>query len=351
MQECTRGECVYRQEISSGHIQKVFVMYHGTSPGNASYILREGFKPSRVSSTVHGMLLGQGVYVSRDKRKAMMYGKVVLKLLVYTGKTCHILTNNLKVRSTWHHSFDSAWIPPLCRNPLAPAGFEETCVKDPKNILVLGVVMGKQLLIKALKLLKEGGFSVLKVLTNFSLLSALVKFTENLKLGYFYLRNTSSGKILSVETKSRGCKLVESVSKFSCTCYALWCWLEDSTFSTDDECKSRNRTGSLCNKLSGRVLTIKSEQEGMWLGKVTCNMADYGINFPIWTQKTNECQVLTVGPSGELLHLASGQFVTITRDMNNNQGWVGLGYDRDYWETVYSGLCPVCDVQEGGQGQ
>ena len=69
-------------------------------------------------------------------------------------------------------------------------------MRDPKNILVLGVIMGKHLLIK------QGGFSVLKVLTNFSLVRALIKFSENLKLGYFYLRNTSSGKILSVETKS-----------------------------------------------------------------------------------------------------------------------------------------------------
>ena len=110
----------------------------------------------------------------------------------------------------------------------------------------------------------------------------------------------------------------------SCTCYALWTLLRDSTTTVvrEDESQSgARRTGSLCNKLSDRVLTIKPEKEGLWLGAVTCYMADYGINYPTWTQNTMQCQVLTAGPGGELLHRASGQFLTITRDANNNQDW------------------------------
>ena len=341
MQLNGRGECVFNSKTFLGQEQKVYIMYHGTSPDNALCILKEGFKPSTVTSTVHGMLLGQGVYVSRDMSKAIRYGKVVLKLLVYTGRTCKVETSNVTIRSTWQLTHDSAWIPPRCGNPLAPSGLEETCVKDPGNILVLGVVMGQHLIVQGEGFqCFEGGHKLLPTEE-----VELRKFTENLKLGYFYLKNISTGKILCVEPSSRSCRLEESLSKSSCTCYALWTWLRDSTtvLQEDDSQSGARRTGSLCNKLSDRVLTIKPEKEGLWLGAVTCYMADYGINYPTWTQNTMQCQVLTAGPGGELLHRASGQFLTITRDANNNQGWIGLGHARDYWQVVYCGLCPVCD--------
>jgi len=311
------------------------LLYHGSSPGSATSIIREGFRPSTVSTTVHGMLLGQGVYVSRDIRKAMKYGKVVLKLLVYPGKTCHILTNNRKILSTWQDTHDSAWIPPLS---LTASGLEETCVKDPSNIMVLGVVMGAHLL-------EQGeGFQCLECvdrLTN-SEGALLAKFRNNLKLGYFYLKHKSTGKILSSEPKSRMCTLVDSLNKSTCTCYALWCW-EGGTGAKRGTAGG-NLRGTLCSKLTGRILTIKAEVEGMWLGKVTCHMADYGINFPVWTEDTAARQVVRAGGGGELLHEASGQFLSVVRDVNNNQGWVGLSHARDYWDTLYCGLCSTCDI-------
>ena len=82
----------------------------------------------------------------------------------------------------------------------------------------------------------------------------------------------------------------------------------------------------------------------MWFGKVSCHMADYGINFPVWTEDTAARQVVTAGGGGELLHEASGQFLSVVRDVNNNQGWVGLSHARDYWDTLYCGLCSTCDI-------
>jgi len=338
-----RGKCVFKNKDSSGHVQKVYVMYHGTSAASAISIMKFGFRPSTPENTVWGMILGQGVYVSRDLSKAMGYGKVVLKLLVYTGLTCQITTDSVLLRFTWQKSFDSAWIPPHCG--VVPSGLEENCVKDPSHILVLGVVRGEHLC-------REGaGFQsfsdVHKLLPNEQ--EYLSRFIEKLRLGYFYLKNISTGKFLCVETESwsRRCSLVETVNSINCTCHALWCWLGDTTLPDMNCGHSGERTGSFSSKLSGRILTVKTREEGVSAGEVTCYMADYGINYPIWTNNTKRCQLFTSGASGELLHRASEQFLTITRDVNNNQGWVGLGHGRDYWEFVHCGMCPVCDRNEG----
>lgn len=322
---------MYKNKIPTGHVQRVFIMYHGTSPACATSIIKEGFRPSTVSTTTHGMLLGQGVYVSRDIRKAIKYGKVVLKLLVYPGEACHIYSRSSLVKS-WQQSYDCAWVPPFV---MAPSLLEETCIKDPGNIKVLGVVIGRHLV-------EQISFSV--VASPLHRLEpteeiVLTAFMKHLKLGYFYLRHISTGKILSVD-KDRLCSLVDIVDRSSCTCHALWCWLGGVDYGSSS---SEGHKGSLCSKWSGRVLTINACVEGMWLGKVTCRMADYGINFPVWTENTKQCQVLKFGWCGEILHQASGQFLTVTRDVNNNQGWVGLSYDRDYWETLYCGLCTNCD--------
>eukprot|EP00092_Neocalanus_flemingeri_P027018 GFUD01029299.1.p1 GENE.GFUD01029299.1~~GFUD01029299.1.p1 ORF type:complete len:355 (+),score=85.68 GFUD01029299.1:80-1144(+) len=347
MTTSTQGQCVYKSTASSGHIQKVYVMYHATSVENAISIMEKGFQPSTLASTVHGMILGQGVYVSRDLNKVAKYGEVVFKLLVYPGRTCSITTSNKLLRSTWQQSYDSAWIPPQCGNPLVPSGLEENCVRDPSHILVLEVVSGQYLLRQGVKIL-----SFQQLPPYFDKLSPnqqenLAIFTESLRLGHFYLRNSSTGKLLCVEEKSRRCCLVERVDTSTCTCHALWSLLRDTTLSMDNSGPSEERTGSFCSKLSGRVLTVKTREDGMLPGEVKCYMADFGINYPIWTKNTMRCQEFTSGTSGELFHRASGQFLTITRDVNNNdQRWVGLGHGRDYWEFVYEGLCPVCDRKD-----
>ena len=72
------------QEIETDN---VYVMYHGTpSLENAALIEQNGFRPSA------GGLLGPGVYVSRDVRKAERYrgSGVILEVLVRVGKVCHL---------------------------------------------------------------------------------------------------------------------------------------------------------------------------------------------------------------------------------------------------------------------
>merc|ERR1712232_1538818 len=58
----------------------VYTMYHGTSPDNATKIRSMGFIPSS------GGMLGRGVYLSRDRRKAMAYGDVILTCRVNVGR-------------------------------------------------------------------------------------------------------------------------------------------------------------------------------------------------------------------------------------------------------------------------
>ena len=56
---------VYSKDRGDGRVDRVYVMYHGTSASNAASILKEGgFRPSR-----RGML-GAGVYASTDPAKA-----------------------------------------------------------------------------------------------------------------------------------------------------------------------------------------------------------------------------------------------------------------------------------------
>ncbi|XP_078516565.1 uncharacterized protein LOC144781534 [Lissotriton helveticus] len=119
-----------------------FIMYHGTSVPAAFSILNNGFKPSQ------GGMLGRGVYVSRDIRKAQAYPldipadeRVVLKLKVRVGKVKKIDRQGHPLQQTWHeHGYDTAWVPPNCG--MVPSGLEESCVWDPKRIKIVDVVQG-----------------------------------------------------------------------------------------------------------------------------------------------------------------------------------------------------------------
>ena len=64
-------------------------------------------------------MLGPGVYASRDINKTLSYGnergrRVVLKLLVFTGKVKRITQQGDPGRYSWHGEFDTAWVPPGC---------------------------------------------------------------------------------------------------------------------------------------------------------------------------------------------------------------------------------------------
>uniref|UniRef100_W5NNS8 PARP catalytic domain-containing protein n=1 Tax=Lepisosteus oculatus TaxID=7918 RepID=W5NNS8_LEPOC len=104
-------------------------------------ILIRGFQQSSSG------MLGRGVYVSRDYRKAERYPldlpppmRVLFKMRVKLGRVKAITKQNDPLRTTWHKAgYDAAWVPPKSYN-LNPSGLEETCVWDPRAIRVLDVV-------------------------------------------------------------------------------------------------------------------------------------------------------------------------------------------------------------------
>lgn len=119
----------------------VYTMYHGTSVANARLIIASGFLQSS------GGMLGKGVYVSRDKKKADRYplrcadsDRVVLELRVRLGRVKRIDKDNHPMQYTWSsHGYDTAWVPPNCGMKAVPSGLEEDCVFDPKNVEVAGI--------------------------------------------------------------------------------------------------------------------------------------------------------------------------------------------------------------------
>uniref|UniRef100_A0A7S4SMX1 PARP n=1 Tax=Alexandrium monilatum TaxID=311494 RepID=A0A7S4SMX1_9DINO len=105
--------------------------FHGTSVANALAIERGGFIPSRAG------MLGPGVYVSRDPSKAESYGKMVLRLEVTIGRLLVIDAQSHPRKQTWSsQGYDLAWVPAGCG--MVPSNREEGCVKDPRNIRVIG---------------------------------------------------------------------------------------------------------------------------------------------------------------------------------------------------------------------
>ncbi|XP_063344830.1 uncharacterized protein LOC134638240 [Pelmatolapia mariae] len=119
----------------------VYTMYHGTSIANARLILASGFQQSQ------GGMLGKGVYVSRDKKKAERYplnnsptDRVVLELRVRVGRVKRIDKDNHPMQYTWStQGYDTAWVPPNCGMKAVPSGLEEDCVFDPKRVTVVGI--------------------------------------------------------------------------------------------------------------------------------------------------------------------------------------------------------------------
>ncbi|XP_029470529.1 uncharacterized protein LOC115098222 [Rhinatrema bivittatum] len=122
----------------TGH--RFYDMYHGTSVQAAISIIQTGFIPSK-----DGML-GRGVYVSRDIKKAQRYpmylsptDRVILKVNVRVGKVKKIDRQGHPLQKTWHaHGYDTAWVPP--NSGMVPSGLEENCVWDPKRVKVMDVV-------------------------------------------------------------------------------------------------------------------------------------------------------------------------------------------------------------------
>ncbi|XP_066517058.1 grass carp reovirus (GCRV)-induced gene 2o [Hoplias malabaricus] len=128
------------QEPKSG---RVYTMYHGTHIDHAKAIITRGFKPSTDG------LLGKGVYVSRNMKKAKCYPlktdktkQVVFKLKVNVGKVKKIDRDNHPLQKSWHQNgYDCAWIPPHSNVSTIKSGREEDCVWDPRHITVVDVVV------------------------------------------------------------------------------------------------------------------------------------------------------------------------------------------------------------------
>ncbi|ROL41639.1 hypothetical protein DPX16_9230 [Anabarilius grahami] len=116
---------------------RVYRMYHGTSREAAQKIKVSGFKRSSKG------MLGSGVYLSRDLKKASRYPlelpanqRVVLRVRVNVGKVIKIDRQDHPLQKTWHdYGYDTAWCPPNCG--MVPSGLEEDCVWDPQRITVI----------------------------------------------------------------------------------------------------------------------------------------------------------------------------------------------------------------------
>lgn len=123
---------------------RTYIMYHGTTTGNALHIQNNGFHQSP-----DGML-GQGVYLSRDLAKARRYpighpenDKAVIKVRVNVGNVIAINYQGHPCQKTWHnYGYDTAWVPPRCG--MVRSGLEEDCVWDPRRIHVLEVILPEQ---------------------------------------------------------------------------------------------------------------------------------------------------------------------------------------------------------------
>ncbi|KAG9333078.1 hypothetical protein JZ751_013501 [Albula glossodonta] len=120
---------------------KTYTMYHGTSREAAKKIKANGFSQSS------GGMLGRGVYVSRDLKKASRYPlelpeheRVVLKLRVNVGRVKKIDYQGHPMQKTWHteHGYDTAWVPRNCG--MVKSGLEEDCVWDPKHITITDTI-------------------------------------------------------------------------------------------------------------------------------------------------------------------------------------------------------------------
>ncbi|KAM8886481.1 GCRV-induced gene 2p isoform 2-T2 [Spinachia spinachia] len=132
---------VQLEESQKPHNRGVYTMFHGTSSASARLILANGFKQSSSG------MLGKGVYVSRDKKKAAHYplnspstDRVVLKVRVRVGRVKRIDKDNHPMQYTWHtNGYDTAWVPPRCGLTAVRSGLEEDCVFDPKRVQVVGI--------------------------------------------------------------------------------------------------------------------------------------------------------------------------------------------------------------------
>ncbi len=131
---------LYSHTRPSGFVDRILLMYHGTDPENIDSILSSGFRVSKGPR----QMLGTGIYVSEDINKTVNYGDVTFKLAVYMGKTRKITSQDQSDRTTWQSQANSAWVPAGCG--MVDSGRSENCVRHTKQIRILGICRGWNLL-------------------------------------------------------------------------------------------------------------------------------------------------------------------------------------------------------------
>ncbi|KAM8723400.1 uncharacterized protein AB9X84_003386 [Acanthopagrus schlegelii] len=131
---------VGRLGLSTPIDDRKYVMYHGTTKGNAEAIRKSGFHQS-----ADGML-GPGVYLRGDLQRASLHpteipesNRAVIKVVVNVGKVIAINHQNHPCQKTWHnYGYDTAWVPP--NGGMVMIGLEEDCVWDPNQIQIINII-------------------------------------------------------------------------------------------------------------------------------------------------------------------------------------------------------------------
>lgn len=273
-------------------------MYHSTRrTENVGAILDSGFKISqRGESGNPDLLLGDGLYVSRDIEKTLSYGNVCFKLLVYPGKTFMVQNDTTaEDRVHWQKEHSSAWIP--AKNKVHPSGKEETCVKSTSQVRVLGMAYGHELLDLQTRGRVRDMFGTGDTLDRYEnrVLDLMLE-----DLGIVYSSFVHQGSMMLLQSVGRG--RVGAGDWNGC----------------DNQLWSRTWDNCLENKATGEVMTVEE-----------------GGNEPVLRQVEaagDKKQKWRLDPKGRFLHKASNRVLCYEGSgVVVLKGW-GQGGDREVWK-------------------
>jgi len=266
-------------------------MFHATREiENVAGVLDQGFKISQ--SKGRNLLLGDGLYVSRDILKTQEYGEVCFKLLVYPGKAVRVTEMEDPLRTTWQSEYSSAWVPPTRG---MGSGKEETCVKSSAQVRILGIAYGHELLDPVTQSRVRNLFGTGDSLDRGEnhVLDLMLE-----ELGIVYSTFVHQGSNLILEASGLNSVQAEDWSGFE---NQLW---------------SRTWDNCLENKATGKVLV--SDGEGLWLENVDAA----GCREQRWR----------VDGKGRMVHKASNQLLALVQ---NGGGRVEMRSfreaDREAW--------------------
>ena len=274
---------------------QVFVMYHATSPGAVRDILLNGFNRSQGKR----MMLGDGVYVTRNIQKTLHYGEVCFKLLVYPGKTFIVDdTTPEEERTKWHNEYGSAWLVP--NNSIHHTKQEETCVKSSSQVRILGIAYGYELLDFETQSMLRDCFG-----TGDSLCPDEIRILDAMleDLGIIYSTFVHAGSQMLLSVRGRGGRGRPILEEWSGSDSQLW-----------------SRTWDCCleNKATGKVLTLALDNVSEPVLEPVDQLGDREQKFRLDGQK-------------RFIHKQSGLFLS-----SDGRGGVTMkrfheGGDRESW--------------------